>query len=252
MLTTIQNVVIVALTIFVSLAFMLMLNRLWPWESRHRHNDVIGWQLSILGTTYAVILGFMLYAVWTNFGVADLNVDLEANALGNIFRVSEGLPQPQRDQLQAQARSYADVVVHRDWPQMQANRIPTESVELNTSMWKTLMSVKAATPVESTAEDHALSELSSLSEHRRTRVVQSTARLPGVLWFVLILGGVVTIASACLFGSANAWLHGLQVFAFSMLVSLALVAIANIHRPFQGAVHVSDYAFRRAALNMQQ
>jgi hypothetical protein len=49
-----------------------------------------------------------------------------------------------------------------------------------------------------------------------------------------------------MFGAANAWLHGIQVFAFSLLVALVLLAIADIDRPFQGSVHVRDAAFRRA------
>jgi hypothetical protein len=40
--------------------FMVVLNRIWPVASRHTPNDLIGWQLSVLGTTYAVTLGFML------------------------------------------------------------------------------------------------------------------------------------------------------------------------------------------------
>jgi hypothetical protein len=251
MFTTSESIIVPIVSVAGSLLFMAALNWIWPWEKRHEHNDVIGWQLSILGTTYAVILGFMLYAVWTNFGAADLNVDLEANAVVNIFRLADGLPDPQRLQLQALAQSYAKAVIERDWPEMAADQVPDDSMEINGQMWEILMSVKAASPTEITAEDHALSELSSLTEHRRTRILQSMSRLPIVLWFVLILGGAVTVASACLFGSANAGLHGLQVFAFSLLVSLGLVAIADIHRPFQGAVHVHTYAFKRAQDNMR-
>ena len=61
----------------------------------------------------------------------------------------------------------------------------------------------------------------------------------------------MTIASASTFGSANTTLHGLQVFAFTLLLALALVAVADIDRPFQGGVHVSDFAFRRAEQNMK-
>jgi hypothetical protein len=53
-----------------------------------------------------------------------------------------------------------------------------------------------------------------------------------------------------MFGSANTALRGLQVFVFSLLIALALVAVADIDRPFQGSVHVSDYAFRRARIGM--
>jgi len=68
MLTIKQNLMVVAATALGSLLFMAGLNRVWPWEKRSAHNDLIGWQLTIFGTTYAVILGFMLYAVWGSFG----------------------------------------------------------------------------------------------------------------------------------------------------------------------------------------
>jgi hypothetical protein len=251
MLNVTENIIVVLVTVAGSLFFLLLLNRIWPPGRRSPHNDLIGWQLSILGTTYAVILGFMLYTVWTNFGAADLNADLEANSLINVYRLAGGLPDPQRVQLQRLALSYADVTIERDWKQMADNQVPEASREINESMWKMLMSVKAASPTESTAEDHALSELSELAMHRRTRVLQSASRIPTVLWCVLIIGGAVTIGSACMFGAECTELHALQVFSFSLLISLVLVAIADIHRPFQGAVHVSSYAFRRAQENMK-
>ena len=106
------NLVVLALTVVASMLFMATLNRFWPREKRQVHNDLIGWQLNIIGTTYAVILGFMLYTVWTDFGAANLNVDLEASALRNVYRLAEGLPQQQRAQLQLQSHAYADAVVN--------------------------------------------------------------------------------------------------------------------------------------------
>jgi hypothetical protein len=172
-LTLTQNVLILIFSMSASLLFMVGLNRMWPVAQRHTQNDLIGWQLSVLGTTYAVILGFMLYTSWTDFGVAELNVNLEANALRNIFRLAEGLPPEQRSQLERQTRAYADAVVNSDWPAMARGELPEESHEINESMWRTLMSVKAASTSEATAEDHALSELSTLTQHRRTRLLQS-------------------------------------------------------------------------------
>ncbi len=250
MLNTGQNYVIVILMVTASLLFMWGLNRIWPWDKRHAHNDIIGWQLSILGTTYAVILGFMLYTVWTDFGAAEVNVDNEANSLANVYRLAEGLPDQQRDAIQTMARNYADTAIRDDWPEMAADRRPDASRKVNEDMWKMLTSVKTASPAELLAEDHSISELSELSEHRRLRLLQNDFRLPTVLWCVLIIGGIVTIASASMFGSANTFLHALQVFAFSLLIALALVAIADIDRPFQGSVHVTNSAFQRARQNM--
>jgi Protein of unknown function (DUF4239) len=251
MLGLTQNIVTLIVTMVGAMLFMALLNRIWPREQRHAHNDLIGWQLGILGTTYAVILGFMLYTVWTTFGAAELNVDLEANALRNVYRLAEGLPEPQRSHLVSLSRSYADAVVTEDWPEMAHDRIPELSHQINQEMWKTLMSVKIASPTEVVAEDHALSELSALTEHRRTRLLQSAYQLPTIFWCVLLVGGLLTITSTSMFGSANAGLHTLQVFSFTLLITLVLLAIADVNLPFRGWVHVSNYAFIRAQQNMK-
>lgn len=251
MLSFTQNLLVVFGAVACSLIFMVLLNRVWAAESRRVYNDVIGWHLGMLGTTYAVVLGFMLYAVWINYGTADVNADAEANALVNVYRLADGLPDEQRDLLKSQVRSYADVVINREWPLMAKNRLPEDSHQPTQLMWETLMAIKSPTPGQVVAQDHALYELSAMMEHRRTRWLESASRLPGVLWWVLIVGGILTIASSCMFGSTSLRVHGVQVFAFSLLISLVLVAIADIDRPFQGSVHVGASAFERARQAIQ-
>ena len=231
---------------------MAAVNYYWPPEARRAHNDLIGWQLSVLGTTYAVIIGFMLYTVWIDFGSAELNADAEANSLVNLYRLADGLSPKEGARLKVLARAYGDAVVYQEWGEMAANIMPSKTREIARQMWQTLMASKGASPTEITAEDHALYELSALAGYRRIRLVESASRLPAVLWFVLLVGGVVTIASTCMFGASNGALHVIQVSAFTLLISLVLVAIADINRPFQGSVHVSDYAFRRAQMDMKE
>jgi hypothetical protein len=251
MFTAAADIYILIAALALSMAFMVGLNRIWPVARRYTSNDQIGWQLSVLGTTYAVILGFMLYTEWTTFSSASLNANLEASALRNIFRLSEGLPAQQRTQLEEQVRAYADAVVTQDWPQMAHGELPETSHLINENMWKTLMSVKSATSSESMAEDHALFELSALTQYRRTRLLQSVTRLPTIFWCVLLVGGALTVASVSMFGSVSTRIHTMQVCSLTLLITLAMLAIADVDRPYQGWVHISDYPFRRAQLNMQ-
>jgi hypothetical protein len=249
MLTIFQDVVIIVATVAGAMLVMAAVNLVWPWEKRRSHNDLIGWQLSILGTTYAVILGFMLYAVWTNFEAADDNVEREASALANLYTIASALPEPRRTQVQRLARTYADVAIHSDWPQMLDKQVPEETFRINDKLWHTLVSPES-TP--SAIEGQAVAELSRLTEYRRIRLLQSQSQLPSVLWCVLIAGGALTIVSSCMFGAESSRLHGLQVFAFSLLISLCLVSIADINRPFQGSIHVSAAAFIRAQQLMDE
>src|SRR5215471_16468225 len=131
MLSFAENLLLIVATVIASLVFMVVLNRFWPVESRRLHNDLIGWQLSVLGTSYAVIVGFMLYTVWTNLAAADTNADLEASAVVNIYKLSEGLVEPQRSELRNLAREYADTAVADDWPRMEAAQVPEQTVVIN-------------------------------------------------------------------------------------------------------------------------
>lgn len=250
MKTVTQNIFVVIAAVVVSLLSMAALNRTWPSENRRQYNELVGWQLSILSTTYAVILGFMLYAVWTTYGQADLNVDQEASAVADLYRLADELPEPQQSQLKNQSRSYAEAVVNREWPEMANNEEPKQSVAISSEMWHTVNSIRPASSTQQIAQDHAVSELSLLAQHRLTRLSQSTTGLPNVLWCVLLVGGVLTVVSACLFGMQERKLQAIQVFSLSLLLSLALVAIADIHRPFQGLIHVRPHAFQRVLESM--
>lgn len=251
MTTISQNIAVVTVTVLASLLAMAGVNRVWPQEKRRGYNDLIGWELTVLGTTYGVIMGFMLYAVWTTHREAELNVDVEASAVVNLYRLAEGLPEPQRVQLQRLALDYVKTVITRDWPQMAGGEAPEQSTAIDQEMWKIIMSMKAESPTEVHAQEHAMSELGSLAQRRMTRIREVTTRLPNVLWWLLLVGGGLTIIASCTFGSDSVKLQVLQVFCFSLLVSLSLVAIADIHRPFRGLVPVNDFAFQRARLDMQ-
>src|ERR1700761_3875049 len=140
MLNTWEDLTIVVLIVACSLLFKMAVDRFWTREHRRTHNDLIGWQLSILGTTYAVIVGFMLYAVWTNFGLAEVNAEAEANAAVNIYRLAEGLPLQQSEQIRTSVRTCIDVVLNDDWPAMSRgdSSVP-ESREINQHLWQILM-----------------------------------------------------------------------------------------------------------------
>lgn len=245
------NILILVAALVTSLLITLVVNRLWPASKRYAQSDLVGWQLNVLGTTYAVTLGFMLYTEWSDFRSADLNVELEANALRNIYRLVRGLPHDGA-QIQTLAIQYATEAIEYDWPEMALGKVPEESHLVNEHLWKALLNAQIATPMEIAAHDHALSELSLLTQHRRTRLLDSKYELPGIFWCALLTGGVLTILSVSIFGARQPWVHMLQVTSLTLLLTLVMLAIADIDKPFRGWIHVSDYAFHRALETMRE
>src|SRR6202789_3021481 len=88
MLSYAQSSMLVVVAMLVSVFMVLVLNWVWPIPNRKLINDVTGWQLGILGTTYGVILGFMLYTVWIDFRAAEINANLEASSVLNVYRIA--------------------------------------------------------------------------------------------------------------------------------------------------------------------
>jgi hypothetical protein len=102
------TVVIVAAVVAGSAATLFSVQRFWSASKRREHNDLIGWQISVTGTMYAVVLGFMLFAVWNNFQIADANASAEANSIVNVVRSAQGLPSPAQTQIRSLAANYLD------------------------------------------------------------------------------------------------------------------------------------------------
>jgi hypothetical protein len=252
MLTAFGDVLVVLGCMLASLVFVWILNRVWPAERRRDHNDIIGWQVGVLGTTYAVILGFMLYAVWTSFQDANINAETEANCLVSVYRLANGLPAEQRDEVHKLARQYADIVITQEWPTMQGGELGYAGHQTIEQLWSAVLQTKPDSFAQQTAMNLALTEIDSMTEHRRVRQLQSQSKLPAILWIVLIVGGIITMLSSCMFGIDNFILHALQVVSLTLLLALILVAIADIDRPFQGVVHVNPSGFERARQTFAQ
>jgi hypothetical protein len=251
MLSYAQSGFLIITAMVISVVMVAVLNRVWPISHRKLVNDVTGWQLGILGTTYGVILGFMLYTVWTDFRVAEINTNLEAASLLTVSRIGMGLPSPEREAFHALGLKYAEVAIHEEWPEMQVQQDSHASQVVLGDMWKLLVEVKTESG-GSNSVDHLTSALGDLSERRSLREEELRTRLPKILWLLLVAGAGATVGSACLLGNDNKWLHYCQVLALTFVVVVALAAIADLARPFEGAVSVSSIAFERARSMMQR
>jgi hypothetical protein len=250
MLSYLESGLFVILAMTASTVIVAVLNRVWPMPGRKQVNDVTGWQLGILGTTYGVILGFMLLTVWNDFRGAEVNANMEASSLLTISRISEGLPAPAREAIHALGVKYAKTTINDDWPAMQAQQDGRASEQVAGEMWKVLAELRTSGN-GSNSSDHLASALQDLSERRNLREQELRNRLPGILWLLLIAGAGATVGSSCLLGNDNKWLHYCQVLALTFVVAVALASIADLARPFEGAVSVKPTAFERALSLMQ-
>jgi hypothetical protein len=249
--TAVYGVLVVGGVCVVALGGFELVHRLVPASSRQRHNDVAGFIYAALGVIYAVLLALVVIAVWQQYQAASETVDQEANATAEIFWLAHRLPEPEGTHIQELCRSYAEEVVHEEWPLMEQGKAPPMTQERGTpSGWTIIDDIRASLQdyePRTRAEDQlyaaGLDQIEELNDARRLRLVAAEEGIPGVLWSVLIFGGIAAIGFTYLFGMENTWAHRLMVVILAAVVGLVLFTIGSMEHPFSGGARIGTGAF---------
>ena len=191
--TVTGSVIVIVVCIGAASGFLVGIKRIWVSSARRIHNDAIGPNVSVIGTSYAVLIAFMLSGVWSDMQSATLTTEQEANSLVNVYRFARELPEESRKEIQRLAREYAQAMVTAEWPAMEHDDSSPAGHTIMKDLWHAVASVQPHTVTEQQVMEHSLSELTVMTEHRRIRLLQSRKKLPAILWAVLIVGGIVTV-----------------------------------------------------------
>ena len=228
-----------------------MVQRLVPASSRQPHNDVAGFIYAPLGIIYAVLLALVMIAVWEQYQAASETVEQEANATAEIAWLAHRLPEPQGSHIQELARSYAEEVLHKEWPLMEQGKAPLmRQVGGTPGGWTIIDNTRASlqdyephTKAEEQLYATGLDQIAELNDARRMRLIAAEEGIPGVLWAVLIFGGVAAIGFTYLFGMENTWAHRLMVVTLAAVIGLVLFTIGALEYPFSGGARIGTGAF---------
>ena len=191
--TVTGSVIVIVVCIGAASGFLVGIKRIWVSSARRIHNDAIGPNVSVIGTSYAVLIAFMLSGVWSDMQSATLTTEQEANSLVNVYRFARELPEESRKEIQRLAREYAQAMVTAEWPAMEHDDSSPAGHTIMKDLWHAVASVQPHTVTEQQVMEHSLSELTVMTEHRRIRLLQSRKKLPAILWAVRIVGGIVTV-----------------------------------------------------------
>jgi hypothetical protein len=198
-----------------------------------------------------VLFAIVVIAVWEEYGAARETVEQEANAAADIFRLADRLPEPRGTHVQELVRTYAQEVVHREWPLMEQGRSPLMTQERGTPAGWTIIDdirqdiqgFEPRTRAQEQLYAEGLDQVDSLSDARRMRLVAAEEGVPGVLWAVLILGGIAAVGFTYLFGLQNTWAHRLMVVTLAAVIGLVLFTIGALEYPFSGGARIGTGAF---------
>jgi protein-S-isoprenylcysteine O-methyltransferase Ste14 len=231
--------------VLVAVVGLVVVQRLVPPERREEQNNAAGFIYAVLGVAYAVLLAFVVIAVWQDYKTAQTTAESEANELAGVYFLASQLPEPQRTRLQDLARRYARVVVEEEeWPMMERGQTSPHADSLLRQLRLELLQFDPRTRGEQVLYERGLTDLHDAIDARRSRLLEVREGIPHLLWVVLVLGGVITVSFTYLFGLKSNLAHALMVAALTLLICTILFTIAEFNNPFSGPVEIQPEAFR--------
>jgi hypothetical protein len=231
---------------FVAVAGALLVRRWVTVEVLERHNEVAGFIYAVIGVLYAVLLGFTAIIVWERFDQAQVVVEKEANELGDLFRDAQTFPDDVRKELETKLRSYAQLVVEKEWPAMAERKASPEAWDACNQLWQTYYRFRPQNEYDRIWYTQSLTSLNQLGEQRRLRLLSSqSGGIPRVMWAVLIGAGTITIGFSFLFGTKNAVAQILMTAGLAMTIALVLLSILALEQPFAGITRIGPNAFNQ-------
>jgi hypothetical protein len=207
------------------------------------HNDVLVPLFLTAGVIYAVLLAFIVIAMWESYDNAKANTAEEASLLVPLYRDSLSMAPEKGAEMRALLREYAEGVVD-GWGRFRVTAQGSPAARLTVDkmllFYGTLM---PATRVREIIATQYLDTLSQMLIDRNKRLLQASETLSWVMWVAAIGGGIVTVGMSFFLYMDRPLLQLMMTSVLSALIGMLLFIMVILERPFLGPLGIEPEPF---------
>jgi hypothetical protein len=206
--------------------------------------DVIEYMTMMIGVVYAIVLGLAIAGVWEALGSAQADTLREAQALHEVSARAEVLPPDARDKVRSQVDAYVSYVVDTEWPYMaEHEELSPEGGRLLDQLRRTVTERAPESELENQAYQPMLERIATADEARNARGQSTGPTMPGVVWFGLVTGAVVTVGMLFALQIRRSARELMLAAAFSALIGFLLFLIWDFDNPYARGIAVTAQPF---------
>lgn len=244
MVTFFHGFLVMGIAVGMAIACMMFVRRRFDISELRLNHDVADPLLSVVGTLFSILLGFLVAGAMQRFDEARINVQEEAGAVAEVFRSAEGFPESTRIQLQRYCLEYAQIVVDEEWPLMEEKKASDKAWAKYSDIWRACVKFNPTENGQSNVHQAILGAISRLGTYRTLRFATMVNQLPLGMWMVVLMGGGATIAFTYFFEVKNERTQMIMTGLVATVMALNIFLLANYDYPFSGDVRVSPNAFQ--------
>lgn len=206
--------------------------------------DVIEYMTMMIGVIYAIVLGLAIAGVWEARGAAQETVRQEAQALHEISARAEVYPQEVRARIRADVDAYASYVVHEEWKHMsETGELSDEGTALLEKVRRSVTDYQPTNDFEGQAYQPLVDQVAVVDDARNARGQNAGETMPGVVWFGLIVGALVTVGLIFTLQIRRTGRELLLAGLFSALIAFLLFLIWDFDAPYGRGMSATSTPF---------
>ena len=167
-------------------------------------------------------------------------VDSEAQIVASLYRDTGSYREPWKTELRKDLSDYVENVITVSWPLQEKGIVPTQSGQYLDRFQVHLMSFAPSSPGEQVVHAEVFKQLNELIEVRRARLNAVGSELPGPIWALVVVGGLLCVTTTWFFHTASYRMHFWMTLQMCILLGLIVFMIGILDNPFRGQVSVSS------------
>ncbi len=231
-----------------SLAGLLISKRYVAKESLEISKDGIIAYMNVVALLFAVLLAFLVIAVWENYEKNQNNVSDEANYLGSLYRNINTLPDTMRIEFHKELEAYKTAVVTIEWFSMEKGNDAKEVRQVIVQVFNSIAKYDKTNERRDIIFGEVYKEFNAMFDCRRNRLIACGENLPSVLWLVLIMGMVATIFFSYYFYIEPFKVHIIFTVVLGIVIGLTLFLVFILEHPFHEPWKISSDVFEKVHL----
>lgn len=241
---------VVGFFILFGVGIILAVRRWIPPSRLKPHNDIAGFVFATLGVIYGVMLAFVVIDVWEQYDNAKEITDQESSGAFALYRDLSLYPnRAEADMAIAELRAFTHSVVHEEFPAMQTMKWESRTqASLATQKASNRMSDAVRRIIPQNLHEQALfseilKDVNSMAQYRVKRLLAARSDLPGVVWVVVVLGGLILLGFIALFGHENMRVHLILAVLLGTVTGGVIFVIVSLNFPFTGPVSIQPEGY---------
>ena len=213
------------------------------WGERGAQNEIVNAYFGGVGVLYGIALGLIAVGTWEDFSHVDKQVAAEAASIAALWGDVSALPEPARSTLRTEVKSYVRYAIDSAWPLQRRGVVPLGGMDRVDRMQAMLGHFAPADQGQTNLHQETLHAFNEVLRAQQLRLDSVMNGLPAPIWWIVVLGALLTIAMTWLFVIEPFRAHVVPMVLLAIVIGLLTFLVAALDNPYRGSIYVGTEPF---------